>query len=135
MIYFSNYGYLNHFHNFKCFMDRLGIKFLVIALDKRTDEYMNKLNVTSIFYTGKVKVEESYAEFRTKQFNIITNRKMDAVLRILELGYDVVFADIDVVVIRDPMPFFDLNASMARTLLLLGKILSIFLVSCIFVDG
>jgi hypothetical protein len=90
-------------------MDRLGIKFLVIALDKRTDEYMNKLNITSIFYTGKVKVEESYAEFRTKQFNIITNRKMDAVLRILELGYDVIFADVDVVVIRDPMPFFDLN--------------------------
>ena len=90
-------------------MDRLGIKFLVIALDKKTDEYMKQMNVTSIFYSGIDKVEEQYAEFRTKQFNIITNRKMDAVLRILELGYDVVFSDVDVVVIRDPMPFFSLS--------------------------
>ena len=28
-----NFGYVNHLYNFKCFMDRLGFKFVVFALD------------------------------------------------------------------------------------------------------
>ena len=34
-----NHGFLNHLMNFKCFADRLGIKFLVVALDKKTHEF------------------------------------------------------------------------------------------------
>ena len=30
-----NHGFLNHLENFKCFADRLNMKFLVIALDQK----------------------------------------------------------------------------------------------------
>lgn len=44
-------------------------------------------------------------EFRSKQFNLITARKKEAVHDILMLGYDVLFSDTDVAVIRDPLPY------------------------------
>jgi len=31
----TNHGYVNHLHNFKCFMDRLKLKVLVFAMDKQ----------------------------------------------------------------------------------------------------
>jgi hypothetical protein len=44
-------------------------------------------------------------EFRSKQFNIITARKKQAVLSIMKLGYDVLFSDTDVALVRDPLPY------------------------------
>ena len=37
-----NHGFLNHLHNFKCFCDRIGLKFLVIALDEKAYQYLSK---------------------------------------------------------------------------------------------
>ena len=43
--------------------------------------------------------------FRSKQFNLITARKKEAVHDILVLGYDVLFSDTDVAMLRDPLPY------------------------------
>eukprot|EP01036_Dinobryon_divergens_P028204 gene28204-37108_t len=44
-------------------------------------------------------------KFRSKQFNLITARKKEAVHDILKLGYNVLFSDTDVAMIRDPLPY------------------------------
>ena len=108
-----NHGYLNHLHNFKCFMDRLNMKFLVVALDQRTHNYL-RLNTTmeSVYMNTSSAaggINEESASFRSAQFNIITARKKEVVHDVLELGYDVLFSDTDVALIRDPFPYLLFN--------------------------
>lgn len=103
-----NHGFVNHLHNFKCFADRLGMKFLIMAMDKQAHHYITT-NTTMHSYLmvgGAVgEVTGSSTEFRSKQFNLITARKKEAVHDILQLGYDVLFSDTDVAMIRDPIPY------------------------------
>jgi len=103
-----NHGFLNHLQNFKCFMDRLGMKFLVVALDRKTHDYL-RLNTTmeSIYMNtaSAAGISEESASFRSAQFNLITARKKEAVHDVLTLGYDVLFSDTDVALIRDPFKY------------------------------
>jgi hypothetical protein len=103
-----NHGYINHLHNFKCFADRLGINFLVMAMDPFIHEYLTKNTTIKSFLmengvVGEVTTETT--EFRSKQFNLITAKKKEAVHIILNLGYDVLFTDSDVAIVQDPLPF------------------------------
>ena len=100
-----NHGFLNHLMNFKCFADRLGIKFLVVALDKRTHEFIRLNTSVDSIYMQYADVTEESTEFRSKQFNLITTRKKEAVHDVLKLGYDVLFSDTDVAIVRDPFPY------------------------------
>ena len=90
------------------FADRLGIKFMVIAMDEQAHEYISK-NTTMMSYLmskgkgGQLTTGES-TEFRSAQFNIITAKKKEAVHDILLLGYNVIFSDTDVAIVRDPVP-------------------------------
>jgi Nucleotide-diphospho-sugar transferase len=118
----ANFGYLNHLHNFKCFMDRLSLKVLVIAMDRRLHQHIEgKLGrksaqdaistgkplsqFYSLFWEGKKVIREESTTFRSEQFNMITHRKTEATIAIMELGYDVVFVDIDIALVRDPIPY------------------------------
>ena len=101
----SNFGYLNHLMNFKCFADRLNLKFLVFAFDDRIYSFLEPrtdLNVVKFTHGTKVGSEATY--YRSKDFNIMSNRKFEATLEVLKLGYDLIFADPDVVIIDDPVP-------------------------------
>lgn len=104
----GNFGYLNHFHNHKCFLDRLDIKFLAVAMDRKMFAYFTalslKMNMTAVYWTGDEHILEESTTFRSKQFNIISNLKMRVVLKAIELGYDVVFSDPDIAIVRNPMP-------------------------------
>ncbi len=42
-----NYSYRDFYHNFKCYTDRLGIKYLPISLDQNIYEYITKNKVCS----------------------------------------------------------------------------------------
>ena len=101
-----NYGFINHLHNFKCFADRLGLKFLVASLDLQTHEYIsNQTDMYSYLMTGVANsIGSAATEFRSKQFNLITAKKKEVVHDILVLGYDVLFSDTDVALVRDPIP-------------------------------
>jgi hypothetical protein len=103
-----NYGYLNHLHNFKCFTDRLGIKFLVVSMDQQAHSYItNRTNMIS-YYAGAGRVGEvggGNMQFRSREFNILTAKKKEAVHDILKLGYSVLFSDTDVVMLQDPFPY------------------------------
>lgn len=106
-----NHGFLNHLHNFKCFCDRIGLKFLVIALDEKSYQYLTKHTDVNAFHMSvgsdntSAPIATGSADFRSHQFNLITGRKKEVVHDILLLGYDVVFSDTDVAIIRDPMPY------------------------------
>ncbi len=103
-----NHGFINHLQNFKCFADRLGMKFLVIAMDERAHNYIvQNTTMSSYLMTGGAigEVTGDSTEFRSKQFNLITARKKEAVHDILQLGYNVIFSDTDVAMIRDPIPY------------------------------
>ena len=129
----ANHGYLNHLRNFKCFLDRLQMKALVFALDARAHDSISRsmndsfssflllppstapaqrVHGTDAEETQQIRgskqaallIEESSASYRTHQFHIITTRKLEAVLLVLQQGYDVLFVDVDVVLLRDPFP-------------------------------
>lgn len=44
----ANNGYRDFFHNFKCFADRLGVKFLSISLDEGIHKYLTSNQVFEI---------------------------------------------------------------------------------------
>eukprot|EP01041_Mallomonas_annulata_P000630 gene630-1221_t len=109
----SNYGYLNHVHNFKCFMDRLGLKVLMVALDEKTHRYLRKQPNTISYYYNKGKskhrnIEESH-NFRSQAFNEISKHKMDIVYKLLQNNIDVIFIDTDVILVNDPLPILIWN--------------------------
>lgn len=98
-----NYGYLNHFHNLKCFLDRLDIKILVIAMDAKTHSYLQNIHgISSFYFNDSIAIKETSTKFRSEQFNLISNRKIEGVYLILAAGYDVIFVDPDIAVVRDP---------------------------------
>ena len=103
-----NYGFINHLNNFKCFAERLGMKFLVIAMDKLAYSYIiHNTTMHGYLMTGGAVGDTTSVpqKFRSKQFNLITARKKEAVHDILALGFNVLFSDTDVAMIRDPLPY------------------------------
>lgn len=85
------------------------MKVLVFSMDQKTHNHVSSLNSTffSYYWKGDASsvVKEESTGFRSAQFHIITNRKKEAVLGVLQEGYDVIFIDPDVAVLRDPLPY------------------------------
>jgi hypothetical protein len=103
-----NHGFINHLFNFKCFLDRLNMKVLVFALDQQVYHYLTNHTAVATFLmtiSSQGEVTSQATEFRSKQFNLITSRKKEAVHSILSLGYDVLFSDTDVAILRDPLGY------------------------------
>lgn len=104
-----NYGYKDFLHNFKCFCDRLGIQFLSISLDNKIYKYLidSKFSITYLMpqIAGRDGVRTEASGFGGINFNLISCRKIEAVYGALELGYDVIFSDVDIAIIRDPIKF------------------------------
>lgn len=115
-----NFGFVNHLHNFRCFAERLEMKFLVVAMDRLAYQYIKHNTTMNVVYmggTGAHEVTGLSQEFRSKQFNVITTRKKEAVHEIMSLGYDVLFSDTDVAMIRDPIPYMvRINVDYAHSL-------------------
>jgi hypothetical protein len=52
---------------------------------------------------GRPKVANTPSGFGGLEFNLIGCRKLEVVLAALELGYDVIFTDVDIAWVRDPI--------------------------------
>lgn len=91
------------------FIAGLGIKFLVLALDPHTHHYCTERGFLVYFLqhhsAGEGDIDEDVTEFRDPKYNQITRSKKHGVQVVLELGYDVLFSDTDVVWVRDPLPY------------------------------
>lgn len=101
-----NHGFLNHLFNFDCFAQRLGMKYLVVTMDNLVESFLtNHTSMVTFPMLGSNDIGTESTEFRSKQFNLITARKKAAVHSIMLLGYDVLFSDTDVAMLRDPFPY------------------------------
>jgi hypothetical protein len=70
------------------------------------DYIMNRTQMISVLMNaGKFgEASGSSAGFRDKHFNMITAKKIEAVHDIMVKGYNVIFSDLDVAVVQDPVP-------------------------------
>lgn len=103
-----NHGYIPFLNNFKCFIDRLNMKVLVFSMDLRTHMHVqHRMNssLTSFHWIGDNAISETSAIFRSEQFNMITHSKTIYTQKVLSLGYDVLFIDLDIALVRDPLPY------------------------------
>lgn len=104
----ANAPYVNFFDNFLCFLNRLQFKMLFLALDEKIHNHASSSgnNVVSFHWkSAGVGDINRPALFNTPQFHTITTKKEEGVLQILKMGYNVVFIDLDVALLRDPVPY------------------------------
>jgi hypothetical protein len=102
-----NFAYLNHYHNFKCFVNRLGLKHVAVGFDNNTVNYLEGLNDPTMFpVLFDANATQSSVEFRIGDFHKISLAKFEAVYAFMKLGYNVIFSDPDVAFVRDPMHIF-----------------------------
>ena len=88
----------------------MGLKVLVFAMDDKTHHHLTTnyggtdSNFISLLWRNvnvnahskdhvSLKQEEGAARFRSKAFNAIVTRKKAATLAVMQLGYDLMFAD------------------------------------------
>lgn len=74
-------------------------------MDDRVADHLSKTNMTNYFWQGNSRAESESTRFRSRAFNVIVNRKKSATLAVMELGYNIIFADTDVVIVRDPIEY------------------------------
>lgn len=117
----ANMSNLNHLRNFACFAKRIQMHFLVLAVDdslvnamaESKHDYFSVLRYHGYYTattTNSSKTETAEAPlantagFQSKQLNLISLRKFEAVYDLQRLGYDVLFVDIDVIILQDVFP-------------------------------
>lgn len=86
------------------FADRLGFQFLVVTLDERADRFLREnTTMTSYLMMKGIPSTAESTSYRSSQFNIISFKKKEVVHDILKLGYNVLFSDIDIAIVKDPI--------------------------------
>jgi len=110
-----NYAVRDILLNWACHADRLGLNFLLLAMDAELaaaarGPWAHLIPATYYSptvpagFTGRAINPHVHNVWRNGQFNAVSFYKLAAVARVLERGYRVVFSDIDVVFFNDPMP-------------------------------
>ena len=76
-------------------------------MDEKTHVLLQSKGIDSFYWRGysAQSVTEGSTTFRSKNFNLIVVRKKEASLAVLKLGYDIIFADVDLAIVRDPVPY------------------------------
>jgi Nucleotide-diphospho-sugar transferase len=103
-----NYAYREHLMNFKCTLERVGMRdhFVVAAMDRQMYEW-GVLRGLPIYLAGSAKKEESDlvvqgSEYGGAGFKSVTKLKSVAVLEVLKKGYSVVWSDVDITWFQHP---------------------------------
>lgn len=109
-----NYAFRRLALNFVCNLKRLKItNYLVLAMDLAVYQYLSSRDVNVFFYKLQphrrlLSTEEEGvdhpAKFGSISFVETSRRKSMLVLKVVRLGYSVVFSDVDVVWVQNPIP-------------------------------
>jgi hypothetical protein len=121
----ATYGYRDYLRNFQCNMARVGANsyWVVAALDVEIYEWgidqdlpifladtgsynnddTNKKNAAAATTTTTTTTAASANEFGSQGFRTVTKLKSATVLQVLELGYSVVWSDLDIAWFDDPL--------------------------------
>ena len=105
-----NHGFVNQARNLDCYMKRLNFKYLIIALDKAAyDEMKAGMNVTVYLSRIHSSFATASTNYGSSEYRSIVKYKTKMVQNILHMGYDVVFSDTDIAIVRDPFPYMVWN--------------------------
>lgn len=95
----ANYGYLDMLENWECHAKKLGLDWVVIAMDERLFKYAG--SGRAIMLEGQQVAEE--ARFGKPNFATLACNKLRTVLKVMQkTNFDIVFTDCDNVFRRDP---------------------------------
>jgi hypothetical protein len=103
-----NYGFINHLHNFHCFAKRLGLRFLVMSMDEKLHHYIEQHTsmVSYLLHAGAVgNTSSDIQNYGNPSYHRITYKRTEAVYDVLTYGYDVLMIEVDIAIVRDPMPY------------------------------
>ena len=69
--------------------------------------WSKKAGANSFFWEGFSgnPASEKAGHLRSDDYNLIVNRKLEASLAVMILGYDIIFVDVDIAILRDPIPY------------------------------
>lgn len=102
-----NYAFRHLALNFVCNLKRVGVRnYVVLAMDRTVFDYLAARGANAFFYQtpGRRRLLEDADTFGSAAFVETSRRKSILVLKVLRLGYSVVFSDVDVVWVKDPIP-------------------------------
>ena len=113
-----NTGYLDFFRNWLHYFRRLGLGlFVVIAEDENAYDVLyhdatlnmkgrvvSAVNDPLVSKFGNISNPQQSFDFRTPGFSMMVNRRPVYLKMLLELGYDVLYTDVDMVWLQDPLP-------------------------------
>jgi len=98
-------GYLHLYQNFyETSVIPLSLPTLSIALDEPSLQHISKLE-TPVFLDDGGVGSANPSFFGSGTFKSKTRKKLEFVVRLLRLGYDVILSDLDIVFFKDPIPF------------------------------
>ncbi|GJQ12037.1 hypothetical protein GpartN1_g3828.t1 [Galdieria partita] len=107
-----NYGYRSFLMNFVCNLRQLGLfpgNLIVAALDEDMYRFAFTRGLPVYFENTVYSKEDAAsvvaASYGSDSFKKLTKMKSRVVLRILKLGYDVIWTDCDIVWFRNPIPY------------------------------
>jgi hypothetical protein len=85
---------------------------LAIALDAEAHDQIKGL-APSVHYVGSRTPETTGAvsRFGDRSFIDICIRRIEAIADVLRLGYNMLFLDVDIAMLRDPMPILAWNSA------------------------
>eukprot|EP01031_Cornospumella_fuschlensis_P040979 gene40979-49986_t len=101
----ASYPSINLLYNFKCFLDRLKFKFIVLSLDFAlyNDLANNDESILAYPATASAQIDPLATSSSKLQSQGELN-KLEAVYSALEKGYDVLFVEVDTALLEDPAP-------------------------------
>jgi hypothetical protein len=112
MVMMVNNGYIDFFRNWVCSCDSRNIEVrswtLVFTVDAEAADCVEQLGFTC--YTDTVSYgdpgKDAVKVFGDPQFRALMFQKTAIVKDVIELGYNILFQDVDVVWMKDPLRYF-----------------------------
>eukprot|EP00667_Euglena_gracilis_P005252 EG_transcript_5285 len=99
----ASYGYMDFVANFVCNLAMLHVtNYLIAAVDMETYEECVARGFPTFLWLMKEVNARAAASFLDKNWNVMTRLRVQFILRILELGYSILYVDLDIVLFRNP---------------------------------
>jgi hypothetical protein len=118
LIVSCNFAVMDILMNWACHANRLGLKFLLIAMDNQlasesTLPYFRS-QIPHVYHgspltwkNGAKQIDPNvHNAWRNGQFNLVSLYKLASVRDAISMGYNVFFSDVDIVLLHDPVPAF-----------------------------
>ncbi|KAI8816563.1 nucleotide-diphospho-sugar transferase-domain-containing protein [Fimicolochytrium jonesii] len=102
-------GFIDFAFNWACMAKKLQpYKFIIVSQDPESNVYLKSNTLLSTFDGAAIGVDSTAAQsaWRSPAYNHIVKMKVLIVRQILEMGYHVLFSDVDIVWLDDPLKYF-----------------------------